>query len=126
MGVTSSNKIIDADHIECDGSLKVTLALSASPDISSNPTDIVLTLDRSGSMEGVPFENMKAGAKSFIDIIEEATDNSSDGNIGSGSRIGIVCRHGNGKCTADNFDRYLEKRDRPFDCRGFYQSCRCL
>ena len=90
MGVTNSNKLIDTDHIECDGSLKVTLALSASPDISSNPTDIVLTLDRSGSMEGVPFENMKAGAKSFIDIIEEATDNSSDGNIGSGSRIGIV------------------------------------
>ena len=28
-------------RIECDGMLKVTLALSASPDITSNPTDIV-------------------------------------------------------------------------------------
>lgn len=36
--------------IDCAGTLKVTLALSASPDITSAPTDIVLILDRSGSM----------------------------------------------------------------------------
>ena len=46
MGVTNSNKVINADRIECDGSLKVTLALTAAPDIVSNPTDIVLVLDR--------------------------------------------------------------------------------
>ena len=90
MGVTSSNKQIDVSRIDCYGSLKVTLALSAAPDISSNPTDIVLVLDRSGSMTGSPLANMKAGAKTFIDIIEEATDSFQDGNIGSGSRIGIV------------------------------------
>lgn len=90
MGITNSNKQIDVDRIDCDGMLKVTLALSASPDISSNPTDIVLVLDRSGSMAGSPIANMKAGAKTFIDIIDEATDGSQDGNIGSGSRIGIV------------------------------------
>lgn len=90
MGVTSSTKQINVDRIECDGTLKVTLGLSAAPDISSNPTDIVLVLDRSGSMAGSPLANMKAGAKTFIDIIDEATDDSQDGNIGSGSRIGIV------------------------------------
>lgn len=90
MGVTSSNKQIDADRIDCNGTLRVTLALSASPDISSNPTDIVLVLDRSGSMAGSPLANMKAGAKTFIDIIEQATDGISDGQIGSGSRIGVV------------------------------------
>ena len=68
----------------------MTLALSASPDISSTPTDIVLVLDRSGSMAGSPLTNMKNGAKKFIDIIDEATDSSQDGQIGSGSRIGIV------------------------------------
>ena len=78
------------DRIDCDGTLKVTLALSASPDITSNPTDIVLVLDRSGSMTGSPLANMKAGAKAFIDIIDESTDGDQDGNIGSGSRIGIV------------------------------------
>ena len=90
MGITNSNKQINIDRIDCNGTLKVTLALSASPDISTNPTDIVLVLDRSGSMAGSPLTNMKAGAKTFIDIIDEATDNSQDGNIGSGSRIGIV------------------------------------
>ena len=33
--------------------------------------------------------NMKAGVNTFIDIIAEATEGT-DGNIGSGSRIGIV------------------------------------
>ena len=68
----------------------MTLALAAAPDIASNPTDIVLVLDRSGSMAGSPLANMKTGAETFIDIIDEATDNSQDGVIGSGSRIGIV------------------------------------
>ena len=90
MGVTNSNKVIDTTSIACSGMVKVTLALAAAPDISSNPTDIVLVLDRSGSMAGSPLANMKLGAKTFIDIIDEATDSGQDGTIGSGSRIGIV------------------------------------
>lgn len=90
MGITNSNKQIDVTQIDCEGTLKVTLALSAAPDISSNPTDIVLILDRSGSMTGSPLANLKIGAKTFIDIIDEATDSAKDGMIGSGSRIGIV------------------------------------
>ena len=66
MGVTSTSKQVNLERIDCDGTLQVTLALSASPDIVSNPTDIVLTLDRSDSLEGAPDA------------------------IGSGSRIGIV------------------------------------
>ena len=58
------------------------------PDILTNPTDIVLALDRSGSMAGEPLANVKLGAKTFIDIIENATGGS--GQIGSGSRIGVV------------------------------------
>ncbi len=90
MGVTNSNKVINTDRIPCDGTLRVTLALTAAPDIVSNPTDIVLVLDRSGSMTGTPLADMKLGAKTFIDIIDEATDSSKDGQIGSGSRMGVV------------------------------------
>lgn len=68
MGVTNSNKTISTDQIGCDGSLRVTLSLTAAPDIVANPTDIVLVLDRSGSMRGAPLADMKTGAKTFIDI----------------------------------------------------------
>ena len=90
MGITNTNKVINADRIDCDGSLKVTLALTAAPDIITNPTDIALVLDRSGSMTGTPLANMKTGAKTFIDIISEATGGQPSGEIGSGSHIGIV------------------------------------
>lgn len=90
MGVTSSNKLVNVDRIDCNGTVKVTIALSAAPDITTNPTDIVLVLDRSGSMTGDPLANMKDGANTFIDIIDTATDGTPDGEIGSGSRIGLV------------------------------------
>ena len=68
MGVTNSNKVINTNQIDCNGSLRVTLALTAAPDIVTNPTDIVLILDRSGSMTGTPLANLKIGAKTFIDM----------------------------------------------------------
>ena len=37
MGVTNSNKVINTDQIACDGSLRVTLALTAAPDIRLPP-----------------------------------------------------------------------------------------
>lgn len=89
MGITKSTKELSATTIPCGGTFTVTLALAAEPDIVSNPTDIVLILDRSGSMtQSLP--NLKSAAKLFIDIIDEATDGVQDGQIGNGSHIGIV------------------------------------
>lgn len=90
MGVTNSNKELSTTKIDCGDSFKIKLSLTAQPDIVSNPTDIVLILDRSSSMAGSPLANLKNGAKKFIDIIDEATDGAHDGQIGYGSRIGIV------------------------------------
>ncbi len=90
MGITSSTKELNTGTIPCGGTFEVTLGLTAAPDIVSNPTDIVLILDRSGSMSGKPLDNLKKGARKFIDIIDEATDSAQDGQIGNGSRIGIV------------------------------------
>lgn len=65
------------------------LTLGAEPDITNNPTDIVLILDRSGSMtQSLPA--LKNAANEFIDIIDESTDGTGDGTIGGGSHIGIV------------------------------------
>ena len=90
MGIVNSNKELSTTQINCGESFKVKLSLSAAPDIVTNPTDIVLILDRSGSMSGSPLANLKNGAKKFIDIIDEATDGVQDGQIGYGSHIGIV------------------------------------
>lgn len=90
MGITNSNKELSTNHIDCGNSFQVKLSLTAEPDIVNNPTDIVLILDRSRSMAGSPFANLKNGAKKFIEIIDEATDGTKDGEIGYGSRIGIV------------------------------------
>lgn len=89
MGIINSNKSIgNVSAIGCQDYINVTLGITAAPDIVSNPTDIVLLLDRSGSMSGQPLADLKTGVDTFIDIIETATGGS--GQIGSGSRIGIV------------------------------------
>lgn len=90
MGVIISNKELSAHRIECGGTFNVTLSLSASQDIASSPADIVLILDRSSAMAGSALANLKRGAKRLIDIINKASDGSSDGRIGCGSRMGIV------------------------------------
>lgn len=125
MGVTNSNKELNISQINCGGSFKIKLSLTAAPDIISNPTDIVLILDRSGSMAGSPLANLKNGAKKFIDIIDEATDGAKDGQIGSGSHIGICkfCRNRNTGYAVDNFCcRFKKCCGRTF-FRRFNQSC---
>ncbi len=90
MGIISSNKSIGGiTAIPCRGVLDVTIGIAAAPDIINNPTDIVLVLDRSGSMEGQPLADMKTGVNTFIDIIAQATGGAPD-QIASGSHIGIV------------------------------------
>ena len=103
MGVTNSNKTISPNQIACDGSLLVTLSLTAAPDIITDPTDIVLTLDRSSSMQGDPLANLKLGAKTFIDIIADATGGTASGQIGYGSRIGIVKQEQEPEVAADRY-----------------------
>ena len=90
LGISNSNKTLSTTHIDCGDSFQVRLSLTAEPDITGNPADIVLLLDRSGSMAGAPLANLKSGANKFIDIIDAATDNAQDGQIGGGSRIAIV------------------------------------
>ena len=90
MSIIHSDKRISASQIPCDGTLKVTISLTAKPDIQDHPADVVLVLDRSRSTAGAPLASMKDGAKTFIDILAESTGGSQDGQIGGGSRIAVV------------------------------------
>ena len=68
MGITNSNKELSVSEIGCGGSFNVKLSLTAEPDIVSNPTDIVLILDRSGSMAGVRLPTLKTELKSLLKL----------------------------------------------------------
>lgn len=89
MGIISSNKTLSTDTISCGESFNVRLSLTSAPDILSYPADIVLVLDRSGSMEGEALAELKLGANAFIDTIYEATGGE-NGHLGAGSRIAVV------------------------------------
>ncbi|MEK3854026.1 VWA domain-containing protein [Cytobacillus sp. FSL H8-0458] len=89
-GSVNGNKIISPFEIPCGGSAQVMLQLIGQTGIAGSPTDIMLVLDRSGSMLGQPFADLKTGANTFVDILDEATDGTVDGIIANGSRVGVV------------------------------------
>ena len=89
-GTVTANKTVSATDIPCNGSTTVTLTLEGLTGVAGNPTDVMLVLDRSGSMAGPEFAHMKAGARAFVDIMDEATDGVLDGVIANGSRVGLV------------------------------------
>lgn len=89
-GTVTGDKWISTDDIACDGELEVTIKLAGETGIAGDPADIMLVLDRSGSMQGTPIAQLKVAAKVFVDVIDEATDGILDGTIANGSRIGVV------------------------------------
>ncbi len=90
----TADKTVDPAAIPCDGSTEVTLTLNGQTGLSGDPEDIMLVLDRSGSMDIPPTHSelaqLKIAAKTFVDIIDEATDGELDGVISEGSRMGVV------------------------------------
>jgi hypothetical protein len=75
--------------IQCGGSTTVQVRLIAGTSTMGRPADVVLVLDRSGSMAG-SMGSLKAATKSFVDMLDQGTDGVLDGMLGNGNRIGIV------------------------------------
>jgi uncharacterized protein YegL len=89
-GTVTGDKTISVDSISCDGELELAIELTGETGIAGDPADIMLVLDRSGSMQGTAIAQLKVAAKTFVDVIDEATDGALDGTIANGSRIGVV------------------------------------
>lgn len=94
MGINLAKKEISRSSMKCYESASVLLTLAASTDITANPVDIMLVLDRSRSMNGKPFTDLKAAANEFVNVIANATNNITPPpdatTIAGGSRIGVV------------------------------------
>ena len=80
----------NASAIACGGSFRIMLSLTGAPDVAATPADVVLVLDRSGSMAGAGLTAMQQEADALIDALDLASDGAADGTIGSGSRAGVV------------------------------------
>lgn len=89
-GTVTGDKTVDPADITCGGATLVTLTLSGQTGIAGDPEDIMLVLDRSGSMDGQPLTDLKTAANGFVDIIDEASDGVLNGVIANGSQIGVV------------------------------------
>ncbi|MEU4745088.1 VWA domain-containing protein [Actinosynnema sp. NPDC023658] len=89
-GTVTGTKALGAADITCGGSVPVTVTLDAENGVAGSPVDVELVLDRSGSMQGQPLADLKAAAKAFVDILDEATDGVLDGVVANGTRIGVV------------------------------------
>ena len=75
--------------LQCGGHTTATLTIDGqSPPPGTQPVDVMLTLDVSGSMGGQPIADMRTAATSFVNIMD-AGDGASDGTMGS-SRVGMV------------------------------------
>lgn len=90
MGIINVNKQISRDRIDCDGTVKVTLSLTAEPGAQEGGRDIVLVLDRSGGMAGEPFSAEKAGVQAFLDSISGKAGGGMPGGFGPKTRAGLV------------------------------------
>lgn len=89
MGVYVTSKTVTPLSVSCNGRVQVTLALQARPSLVGTPLDIVLLLDRSGSMtDALPA--LKAAAIQFVDVIRDASPDPNDPNLILNTRIGVV------------------------------------
>ncbi|MBD5103123.1 MAG: VWA domain-containing protein [Subdoligranulum sp.] len=89
MAITNTDKTLSETRISRDGTLEVTLSVTAQPGgTACGDMDVALVLDRSGSMAGSPLEHLKTGAKDFIDLVLARGGAKDDGS--DGSRVGIV------------------------------------
>ena len=91
MPILNPIKETNLTKINCKDQFKVTIGLTGVPTINENPVDIILILDRSGSMTASKkLENLKIGAKQQVDMITKATGGVIDKLIGGNSKIGLV------------------------------------
>jgi uncharacterized protein YegL len=89
-GTVTGSKTLDQTAIACAGTANVTITLTGESSIVGTPQDVVLVLDRSGSMAGTRLADLKTAANGLIDRLDLETDGVADGTIANGSRVGVV------------------------------------
>ncbi|MBS7645320.1 MAG: VWA domain-containing protein [Candidatus Bathyarchaeia archaeon] len=66
-----ASKTVTPSRVEKDGVVEVTISLRGAGGVIPTPVDVVLILDRSGSMLGSKIRDAKEAAKIFLDYMDE-------------------------------------------------------
>ncbi|MEM2123313.1 MAG: vWA domain-containing protein, partial [Candidatus Bathyarchaeia archaeon] len=66
-----ASKTVTPSKAEKDGTVEVTISLRGAGGVIPTPVDVVLILDRSGSMLGSKIRDAKEAAKIFLDYMDE-------------------------------------------------------
>ena len=90
MPVTNPLKTIDAAALACTGTADVTISFDAAPALGTEPADIVLIMDRSGSMTGAPLAAAQQAAGDMIRTVARASGNAAGTTIENNSRMALV------------------------------------
>lgn len=88
MGIKNVFKTVKPLEIESGGCADVTIGFIVEPDIISKPSDIIILLDISSSINSI-FEYIQNATINFIDSIVKSTG-SSNNIISGGTKIGLV------------------------------------
>lgn len=90
MGILTSNKYTSAAIVECGGEFRVTLALSAAPDLANVPADIALLLDASNSVSGAPLTEIKSSAQRLVNTLSDRLASGASGLFCCGNRAAVT------------------------------------
>ena len=91
MAIRNPTVRADRTAIPCDGCFTVTLGLTSGPDCREQAADIVMLLDRSGSMaQHEKLTQMQAGAVHQLELMTRLTGGVPGKTLGKGNRLALI------------------------------------
>ena len=90
MPVSNPHHSVSPTMTDCQGAAAVTIRFDAVPALISRPADIVLIMDRSGSMGGAPMTEAKLAAKALVQTVARASGSTDGRTLKNGTRLCLV------------------------------------
>ena len=90
MSVSNPQKSVFPTAIDCQGTAEVTICFDAAPELIATPADIVLIMDRSGSMGGAPMSEAKLAAKALVQTVAKASGSTDGSTLKNGTHMSLV------------------------------------
>ncbi len=89
MSVSNPQKTVNRNVLSCDGMTTVTISFDTAAELIGRPADIILVMDRSGSMNPVRMDFAKQGARQLIEMVAAASGGTAQ-TIANGTRMGLI------------------------------------